>query len=349
MRGLAAPDSPDVPESPGNTWCRPGLALCWIAVSVGLVLGGGGVTGAAYELATLMALEIATGWSANRAEVIVGTSAGAFVTALVRSEALDLDSLIHYGDSRTDVAERIGAHLFQRTSRPRVGRWLRHGVLPGVRKPGLTMLLGSPAPWTAGGVGDWVRLHVGLAADAWPSRATVITAYDVAAKRRVAFGTESAPEVSLADAVAASSAIPLVFAPWEIDGRFYVDGGVVSGTHADLLLGSTRPLDLVLVMAPMAAEEEREGAWLHEKAFDRVGRSALDAELDRIRRSWPNTEVVVFRPSPHVLATMRPNYLDPKAAVPTFIRTLVALRRELAAPPVWPILERHLIGAHTSA
>ncbi len=51
--------------------------------------------------------------------------------------------------------------------------------------------------------------------------------------------------------------------PYEIDGRYYVDGGVVSGTHADLLLGNAEPLDLVLVLAPMAAEEaQRRGSFL---------------------------------------------------------------------------------------
>ncbi|MDX1448744.1 MAG: mycothiol synthase [Acidimicrobiia bacterium] len=38
--------------------------------SVGIVLGGGGVTGASYEMAALMALELATGWDPARADVI---------------------------------------------------------------------------------------------------------------------------------------------------------------------------------------------------------------------------------------------------------------------------------------
>lgn len=312
-------------------------------MSVGLVLGGGGVTGAAYEMAALMALEMATGWNPNQADVVVGTSAGAFVAALIRNEALDLDSLVHPGDSRQDVADRISARLFTRKPGVKVSRWLRHGLVPGVRRPGLTLLLGSPAPWDASGLADWVRSQVGPAAEEWPSRPTLITAFDIATRRRVAFGTLEAPNVALADAVAASSAIPVVFQPWEIDGRGYVDGGVVSGTHADLVLGSDDPLDMVLVIAPMAADEERDGAWIHERVFDRVGRSALDGEVDLIRDTWPATDIVVLRPTPHVQAAMRPNYMDPKRAVPTFIRTVVSMRRVLAQPDVWPILQRHLV------
>ncbi len=294
-----------------------------------------------------MALELATGWNPNSAEVVVGTSAGAFVAAVLRNDRLDLDSLVHQGDSRLDVAARISHHLFSRRPGVKVGDWLRHGLVPGVRRPGLTLLLGSPAPWEASGLADWVRDHVGDAADQWPDKPTLITAFDIQSKRRVVFGSEGAPEISLADAVTASSAIPVVFRPYEVAGRSYVDGGVVSGTHADLLLGSDRPLDLVLILAPMAAAEDRDGAWFHEKVFDRVGRTALDSELAQISEQWPSTDTVVLRPSPHVLASMRPNYMDPKGAVPTFIRTLVSMRRMLAQSDVWPVLHRHLVSKST--
>jgi NTE family protein len=310
--------------------------------SVGVILGGGGVTGASYEMAALMALELATGWDPSEADVIVGTSGGAYVTALVRSGRLDLDSMVQRHEDQAAVAERISGHVFARDRGVRVGRWLRHGILPGLRRPGLTMLLGGPAAWTTDGLADWVRAQCGPAADSWPTRPTIIPAFDVAAKRRVAFGTESAPDVTLAEAVAASSAIPVAFHPRIIDGRAYVDGGVVSGTHADLVLGNPTQLDLLIVIAPMAADEERDGAWFYEKVFDRVGRTALGAELTRIHEEWPETDVVVLRPSPAVLAVMRPNPLDPEAAVPTFVRALMAMRRKLADPEIWSVLQRHL-------
>jgi len=317
--------------------------------SVGIVLGGGGVTGAAYEMAALMALELATGWDPSRADVIVGTSGGAYVTALVRSGNLHLDSMVQHHEDRDAVAERISRHLFARDRGIRVGRWLRHGLLPGIRKPGLTMLLGGPAAWSTDGLANWVREQCGPAADGWPPVPTIVTAFDVAAKRRVAFGTENAPDITLAEAVAASSAIPVAFHPRVIDGRTYVDGGVVSGTHADLVLGNPTPLDLLIVIAPMAADEEREGAWFYERIFDRVGRTALGGELTRIHEDWPDTDVLVLRPSQPVLAAMRPNPLDPAAAVPTFIRTLMAMRRKLADPTIWSVLEHHLTRARSAS
>lgn len=316
--------------------------------SIGVVLGGGGITGASYEMAALMAVELATGWDPADADVIVGTSCGAYVTALVRCGRLDLDSMVQRHEDRVAVAARIASHLYTRDRRVRLGRWMRHGLLPGIRKPGLTMLLGGPAAWTTDGLADWVRSQCDEAAESWPDRPTIITAFDVASRQRVAFGTDAAPEVSLADAVAASSAIPVAFQPRTIGGRIYVDGGVVSGTHADLVLGNTEPLDLVIVVAPMAAEQDRAGSWFYERVFDRVGRTALGSELARIHAAWPETDVVVLRPSPAVLEVMRPNPLDPAAAVPTFIRALMAMRRKLADPEIWSVLERHLVPARTN-
>ncbi|HET8738189.1 MAG TPA: patatin-like phospholipase family protein, partial [Acidimicrobiia bacterium] len=176
---------------------------------VGLVLGGGGITGAAYEIAALMALRLATGWDPNQAEVVVGTSSGAFVTSLVRHEALTLDSIVLANDEREDVTERIRSHVYAKGPSAGVGKWVRYGLVPGVRSPGLSMFLGSPAPYSATGIAEWVKTHIGeTAAQGWPSAPTAIVAHDLRRGIRSPFGTDSAPEVPLADAVAASSAVP---------------------------------------------------------------------------------------------------------------------------------------------
>jgi NTE family protein len=310
---------------------------------VGLVLGGGGITGAAYEIAALMSIRIATNWDPNEADVVVGTSSGAFVSALVRSDALTLDSLVLPHDDRADVAERIRSHVYTRGDGVGVGEWLRYGIVPGVRKPGLTMFLGSPAPYSASGIADWLTTHIGgPAAAAWPMEATAIVAYDIRKGSRAAFGTDEAPDVGLADAVAASSAVPLIFRPYPIGDDLYVDGGVSSGTHADVVLGHDEPLDLVLIVAPMAAEVNRHRALFHEKMFDRVGIRSLTHEVEMIREAWPDCDVVTLSPSPSVQNAMRPNPMDTSKAVATFMRTLISMKRTLARSDVWSRLSRHL-------
>lgn len=310
---------------------------------VGLVLGGGGVTGASYEIATLMAVQLATGWNPDGAEVVVGTSSGAFVSALVRNDSLTLDSLVRPDDERSDVAERIRGHIYQRGGPRDVGKWVRHGIAPGLRRPGVTLFMGSPAPYHSRGLADWVTSQIGEeAACSWPEKPTAIVAYDIEARQRAVFGAANHPDVGLAEAVAASTAIPLLFRPFPIDGRLYVDGGVASGTHADLVLGHNRPLDLVLIVAPMAADSNRKRALIHEKMFDRVGRKSLDVEKELIREAWPDCDIMTLTPSASVQNVMRPNPMDAGRAVPTFMRTLISMKRKLAEPEVWAVLSDHL-------
>lgn len=308
------------------------------------MLGGGGITGAAYEMAALMSIRIATGWDPDDADVVVGTSSGAFVSALVRNHALTLDSLVLHDDDREDVAERIRSHVYTKGNRVGVRKWVRYGIVPGVKRPGLTMFLGSPAPYSAVGIGEWVTHHIGeRAADSWPSKPTAIVAYDMTSGTRAAFGTDEAPTVSLADAVAASSAVPLIFRPYPIDETLYVDGGVSSGTHADVVLGHPESLDLVLVIAPMAAEVNRQRAMFHEKMFDRVGIRSLTHEIEMIKETWPHCDVVTLSPSPSVQNAMRPNPMDTSRAVATFTRTLISMKRTLARSDVWSRLNHHLV------
>src|SRR5512134_1494949 len=52
---------------------------------VGLVLGAGGAAGRAFHVGALAALEEVAGFDARTAEVVVGTSAGSIVGALLRA------------------------------------------------------------------------------------------------------------------------------------------------------------------------------------------------------------------------------------------------------------------------
>jgi NTE family protein len=311
--------------------------------SVGLVLGGGGITGASFHFGALLALDMATGWHPDEADVIVGTSCGAFTAAMVRGGGLTLDTFLGDSETRDEVAERLRGLIYRRT-RPRgVMRWMRRGVLPGLRRPDLNLALGSPALYDTSGIVEWVEHTLGPAADRWPDKPTVIVAYDLSDRSRVPFGTEAAPAAPIKTAVAASVAVPAVFEPVQIGGRWYADGGIASGTSADLVLANPDPLDLLVVLAPLAAVEARPGARFYEEMFDRAGRSALDAELATIREAWPHTDVVVLRPDRRVLATTRPNPLSVEAAIPAFLRTLRSLKSDLSRAGTWEILERHLV------
>jgi NTE family protein len=157
------------------------------------------------------------------------------------------------------------------------------------------------------------------------------------------FGTEAAPETTLAEAVAASAAVPFVYEPVRIEDRWYADGGMGSGTSADLLLAHPEPLDLVIIVAPFAATAPRSGGRIYEDMFDRVGRKALAAERALLAQKWPDTDVVVLRPDESVLDISRPNPMSAGAAIPTFLATLTSMKRQLARSSLWSTLTRHLV------
>lgn len=311
--------------------------------SVGLVLGGGGITGAAYHFGTLLAIQMATGWDPDDAEVIIGTSSGSFAGAMVRGHALSLDTLVGPSGSVDEAAEWLRSRLYQRATPGGMLRWVRRGLLPGITRPNLNLVLGSPALYKTAGIEEWVTGTLGRLGETWPDKPTVIIGFDLDTRERVAFGTEAAPEVPLCQAVAASSAVPFVYEPVRIDGRWYVDGGVASGTNADLLLAHPEPLDLIIVVAPMAASESRPGSRFYEDLFDRAGRTALAGELDLIRSTWPDADLLVLRPDDRVLEESRPNPMSVEAAIPSFLVTLRSMRDELAHSSTWDLLEKHLV------
>ena len=85
-----------------------------------------------------------------------------------------------------------------------------------------------------------ISLVVG--AGSWTSEALRITCVDAYTGERCVVTRSS--RTSMARAVAASSAVPGVFAPQPIGDRRCMDGGVSgTGTHLDLLGGAERVLD----------------------------------------------------------------------------------------------------------
>jgi NTE family protein len=310
---------------------------------VGLVLGGGGITGAAFQFGTLLSLQLATGWNPDSAEVLIGTSCGALTGAMVRGNQLNLETFVGSAVTRADVAATLRSRVFTRDRPTGLLRWIRRGVLPGLRRPDLRLILGSPAIYSTIGLARWLDDALGPMASSWPEKPTVIVTYDVAARKRAPFGTEDAPPAQLRNAVAASAAVPGIFQPVMIRDRWYADGGLASGTSLDLVLGYEQPLDLVIVIAPLAAAARRPGAHFYEDIFDRFGRTALEAEMAAVHQQWPRTELLVLRPDQRVLEAARVNPMSTEAAMPVFLRTLRSMKRELATKATWDILSRHLV------
>jgi NTE family protein len=291
---------------------------------VGLVLGAGGAVGHAFHAGVLSALEEQTGWDPRTAEIIVGTSAGSGMGAMLRIGLSAADMAARASDRPLSAeGARLVAKVgttpaladIQRTRQPASGDRPRTIAGPGV----LTQVLRRP--WTARATAvAAAMLPAGrrptsvissgirsLHGPGWPDRPLWICAVRVDDGRRVVFGRDRAdsPAADVGDAVAASCAIPGYFEPVTIDGVRYVDGGAHSPTNADLLAGLD--LDAVIVSSPMSVARRHLRASLDIGArlmFHRY----LAAELTRVRRK--GTRVLTFEPTGEDLGVMGINAMD---------------------------------------
>jgi NTE family protein len=136
-------------------------------------------------------------------------------------------------------------------------------------------------------------------------------AVDYSTGSRVAFGRAEAPSVALADAVAASCAVPGFFRAVELSGRRYVDGGVHSVSNLDVL--EEERLELVLVLNPMsslhAGAPRTVGEGVSYAIRQQAGRR-LRAEVSRLEDA--GAEVVLIQPTVHDLDAMGANLMSRK-------------------------------------
>lgn len=214
----------------------------------GLVLGGGGITGIAWETGLLTGLAEA-GVDLTAADRVIGTSAGSIVGSQVTSDT-PLDELYRRqllppghpdGPTETTLA-RIGPRVLATfalellRSRRDIEAFGRRLGARAVRTTARGRTPSVPERY------DQVRQR--LTTTTWPDRELVITAVDVATGELVAFRPDSG--VDLEDAVNASCAVPCVYPPIPIGARTYVDGGMRSGANADLAEGC----DVVVALTP---------------------------------------------------------------------------------------------------
>lgn len=292
---------------------------------VGVVLGAGGVLGAAWMAGALPALQERLDRPLWDVDLIVGTSAGSVLAAALRC-GVQVEAIVAHQRGATDgplphLAEfdresgrrpplpHLGfgsTRLLANVARAphRVHPWVAASALvpPGrVQARSLTKLVDALLAHAAGG---------SPMAPAWPREHTWIMAIDYDSGRRVAFGRAGAPAAPLPDAVVASCSIPGWYAPKVIGDRRYVDGGVRSSTSLDLL--ARVELDEVYVLAPMASfdcDRPRNPALRAERLFRRLTTRRLVSEVRKVEAS--GARVTVLAPGRDDLAAIGINLMDP--------------------------------------
>jgi NTE family protein len=249
-------------------------------IRIGLVLGAGGATGWVFHTGVLRTLEAEHGIAATDADVIVGTSAGSAVAAAVRA-GVGLDEVLAAVTTpptpEQQAAMRSELRSARKTLRPLSPRLARH-ALPGGNGAAVAVAGLLPPGWFPT---SWLASFPGMdRLEAWPE-GLWIPAVRAADGEVVVFGRDRC-DVPVHVAAEASSAVPGMFRPRRIDGVDYVDGGVVSPTHAGLLAGSD--IDVAIVSSPMSKPSRR--------PFARLARRRLSEETAALERAGIATIVV---------------------------------------------------------
>jgi NTE family protein len=309
----------------------------------GLVLGAGGVLGAAWMIGALYALSEAYDWDPREADVIIGTSAGSVVGAMLAC-GIGVETLVNHqrgivapGDPQIgfDPDTASGGSL-PPMPRLRIGSasLLRNSVLHPRRMPVLAALAGL-APRGRGSLSAVGELVDEVNTEGvWPAHpATWVIAMDYGSGKRIPFGQEGAPPARLAEAVMASCSIPGWFAPLEIGGRRYVDGGTLSPTSIDLL--ADRGLDEVFVLTPMASfdyDEPSSVVGRMERRFRRAMTRRVLHEAGKVRRR--GTPVTILGPGREDLEAIGVNLMDHRrrgAVLDVSLRTTAAALADAGA------------------
>jgi NTE family protein len=285
-----------------------------------LVLGAGGVLGAAWMTGALACLADRLPCAVGDVDLVVGTSAGSVLAAALRCRAPFEEMVAWQRGQATGLLGESAALAAQDGPLPPMPRW-RFGSVPLACAALLTPHRVPPwvaaSAWLPHGRGRHTALRslvTGLHQRAgqltpWVDDHTWIAAVDYHTGQRVLFGREGAPPASLPEAVVASCSIPGWYEPAVIGGRRYVDGGVRSMTSLDVLGGTD--VQEVYVLAPMASTQPDHPLQPHLR-MERRFRQVLTSALVRQARALAarGKRVIVLTPGPRDLAAMGINLMD---------------------------------------
>ncbi len=222
----------------------------------GLAIAGGGPVGAIYELGTLRALdESIDGLRLHEMDVYVGVSSGALIAASLANGITTVEMCRifmgqEYASVKFDPQHMMRPaykEYFQRASMlPLI---LVDSMVNMIRHPGrsnISELVSELGKIIPSGIFNNETIHdlledvfkvTGAGNEFDDLRCELyIVAVDLDSGTAVRFGSEAFRDVSIPRAVQASAALPGLYPPVEINGRFYVDGALRRTLHASIAL-----------------------------------------------------------------------------------------------------------------
>lgn len=201
-------------------------------MSFGLVLGGGGVVGLAWEVGVLAGLAEVDALDPRKAGLTIGTSAGSIIGSRLGLGA----SVSELFDEQTKPLEMnvaVTAPPDPAAAMQAFNLWSTADPMTQERAAAIGDAAIRARP---DGESDWISTFETMLGPEWPEIDLRVVAVACDNGERAVWTRESG--VALALAVASSCAVPALFPTVPIGGRRYTDGGVWSSGSADLLLGT---------------------------------------------------------------------------------------------------------------
>lgn len=300
-----------------------------------LVLAGGGLTGAVYEIGALRAIDdLLVDRTVNDFDIYVGTSAGALVSTFLAQ-----------GISPHEVMEALaGEHATVPPIQPRDVFALNRKDLVqwGLKIP--RTLLGAWSHYLRHRQDMTFFDLVWLWLEALPSgvydnraleeylervlalkgktthfedleRELFIIATDLDNGQRAVFSKEQWAHVPITRAVAASAAVPMLYKPVRIDGHEYLDGAARGNASLDVAIEHGAKLVVCInPMVPLDNSEHtnipklgRDAAYLSERGLSAIAQqvtritahSALHYHIKQLRKRHSDVDIILIEPSRH--------------------------------------------------
>jgi NTE family protein len=313
-----------------------------------LVLGGGGFTGGVYEIGALRALDLlAVNRTVNQFDVYVGTSAGSFVASLAANGVTPEEMMRVVNQQVPTPFRDVDRGTLMR---PNALEFAQSAALLPLRMLGLARNFVSQLSSTS-----LIDLAVGVA-ESMPSglydgsgiqeyleavlsdpdrvndfrlldNELFLPATDLDTCERIILGGAEWDDVPIARAVAASTALPMVYKPVEIKGRHLVDGGLRSTTNVDVAVEAgakfvivVNPLvpyvnDFQKVIPTMLGSRVRR---VRDMGFPQIGYQAfkliahqrLHEAVARWKERYPGVDIILIEPDPNDELMFETNILN---------------------------------------
>jgi NTE family protein len=313
-----------------------------------LVLGGGGFTGGVYEIGALRALDLmAVNRTVNQFDVYVGTSAGSFVASLTANGVTPEEMMRVVNQQVPSPFKDVDRGTLMR---PNALEFAQSAALLPLRMLGLARTFVTQARSTS-----LIDLAVGIAEtlpsglydgtgireylDAVLSDADrtgdfrllenelFLTATDLDTCERIVLGGPDWDDVPIPQAVAASTALPMVYKPVEIKGRHLVDGGLRSTTNVDIAVEAgakfvvvVNPLvpyvnDFQKVIPTMWGSRVRRVrdmgfAQIGYQAFKLLAHQRLHEAVTHWKERYPGVDIILIEPDPNDELMFETNILN---------------------------------------